>query len=180
MYIFVFNWTPTFSGGNVAPPYGLIFASFMVACMGGSSLFTILSRSSSPNDIVRGLTLASAAALAIPMLTENKAVILAAFLVFEGCVGLYWPSIGTVKSRIVPEEVRATVYNIFRVPLNAVVVTVLLNNMSTATAFFWCAIMLAGAFIAAMLLNKIVMHTVAARKAEDLEDGSSLMAAREN
>jgi len=72
------------------------------------------------------------------------------------------------------------VYNIFRVPLNAVVVTVLLNNMSTATAFFWCAIMLAGAFIAAMLLNKIVMHTVAARKAEDLEDGSSLMAAREN
>jgi len=110
MYIFVFNWTPTFSGGNVAPPYGLIFASFMVACMGGSSLFTILSRSSSPNDIVRGLTLASAAALAIPMLTENKAVILAAFLVFEGCVGLYWPSIGTVKSRIVPEEVKTSAF----------------------------------------------------------------------
>jgi len=30
MYIFVFNWTPTFSGGNETPPYGLIFASFMV------------------------------------------------------------------------------------------------------------------------------------------------------
>jgi hypothetical protein len=27
--------------------------------------------------------------------------------VFLRCVGLYWPAIGTVKSRLVPEEVRA-------------------------------------------------------------------------
>ena len=34
---------------------------------------------------------------------------------------MYWPSIGTVKSQVVPEESRATIYNIYRVPLNAIV-----------------------------------------------------------
>ena len=72
------------------------------------------------------------------MYSRSKEATLASFLVFEGCVGLYWPAIGTVKSRLVPEEVRATVYNLFRVPLNGVVVTVLLNNMDSATAFFFC------------------------------------------
>ncbi len=69
--------------------------------MGGSSLFALLSRRMTPDAIVRGLTLAAAGALAVPMLTQNKAAILAAFLFFEGCVGLYWPAIGTVKSRVV-------------------------------------------------------------------------------
>ena len=42
MYIFVFNWTPALSAGSkTTPPFGLIFSIFMVACMGGSSLFSI-------------------------------------------------------------------------------------------------------------------------------------------
>ncbi len=42
MYIFVFNWTPALSAGSkTTPPFGLIFSIFMVACMGGSSLFAI-------------------------------------------------------------------------------------------------------------------------------------------
>ena len=84
------------------------------------------------------------------MYSRSKEATLASFLVFEGCVGLYWPAIGTVKSRLVPEEVRATVYNLFRVPLNGVVVTVLLNNMDSATAFFFCSLMLLAAFLASL------------------------------
>ena len=57
-YIFVFNWTPSFSGGDKSPPYGLIFASFMVACMGGSSLFAILSRHMSPDAVSRSRPIA--------------------------------------------------------------------------------------------------------------------------
>lgn len=96
------------------------------------------------------LTLVGAVALAVPMYSRSKEATLASFLVFEGCVGLYWPAIGTVKSRLVPEEVRATVYNLFRVPLNGVVVTVLLNNMDSATAFFFCSLMLLAAFLASL------------------------------
>lgn len=43
------------------------------------------------------------------------------FLLFEFCVGIYFPSMGTLKSLLVPERIRATVYNIYRVPLNAIV-----------------------------------------------------------
>ena len=40
----------------------------------------------------------------------------------------------TVKSTVVPEESRATIYNLFRVPLNAVVLGVLLTDLTVARA----------------------------------------------
>ena len=46
MYIFVFNWTPALStSSSASPPFGLIFAAFMVASMGGSSLLRSCRRS---------------------------------------------------------------------------------------------------------------------------------------
>ena len=39
MYIFVFLWTPVLAGSD--PPYGMVFAAFMVAIMIGSSLFSL-------------------------------------------------------------------------------------------------------------------------------------------
>ena len=62
-------------------------------------------------------------------------------------MGIYWPAMGTVRSQVVPEETRATIYNIFRVPLNAIVLGVLLNQMSTLTAFMCCSGMLLIAFV---------------------------------
>ncbi|CAL1152182.1 unnamed protein product [Cladocopium goreaui] len=58
-----------------------------------------------------------------------------AFLIFEFCVGVYFPSIGTVKSELVPERIRATMYNMCRVPLNAVVVGLLLTNLTVIQCF---------------------------------------------
>ena len=42
MYTFVFMWTPTITEHTVGfvPPFGLIFATFMVAVMLGSYLFS--------------------------------------------------------------------------------------------------------------------------------------------
>jgi hypothetical protein len=60
-----------------------------------------------------------------------------AFLVFECCVGIYFPAMGTMKSNIVPEESRAALYNLFRVPLNVIVLGVLLSDMKTSVAFGW-------------------------------------------
>merc|ERR1719231_1270399 len=65
------------------------------------------------------------------------------FLVFEFCVGVYWPTVGTIKSEVVPEEIRATIYNLYRVPLNAVVCGILLNNFSLGQAFTMCTMLLA-------------------------------------
>ena len=67
------------------------------------------------------------------------------FNLFEVCCGLYFPvslvkgptntfptlsliqAIGTLRGRYVPEETRATVMNIFRVPLNLIVVSILVK-----------------------------------------------------
>ena len=149
MYIFVFNWTPALSASaSSAPPFGLIFAAFMVACMGGSSLFAIVSSSVPCEKLLIYVFLVGSGALLLPLLAGSSTVAtLAAFLLFEACVGMYWPAIGTVKSMIVPEETRATIYNIYRVPLNAIVLGVLLNHLSTLTAFSCCAAMLFVAFL---------------------------------
>eukprot|EP00878_Enallax_costatus_P036918 GHUV01041539.1.p1 GENE.GHUV01041539.1~~GHUV01041539.1.p1 ORF type:complete len:102 (-),score=2.04 GHUV01041539.1:665-970(-) len=50
-----------------------------------------------------------------------------AFCVFEVCVGIFWPSMMTMRATYVPEELRATIINMFRIPLNAFVCVVLAN-----------------------------------------------------
>ena len=129
------------------PPFGLIFAAFMVASMGGSSLFAILSAKMRCERILSYVFVCGAISLSLPLFFKSTLMTLVAFLLFEACVGMYWPSIGTVKSQIVPEESRATIYNIYRVPLNAIVLGVLLNHISTLTALTCCSVMLALAFV---------------------------------
>ena len=148
MYIFVFNWTPALSANSpTAPPFGLIFATFMVACMGGSSLFAIGVKRLPAARLLTFVFFVAAVALGLPLLSSGTPVVLFAFLLFEACVGVYWPAMGTVRSQVVPEETRATIYNIFRVPLNAIVLGVLLNQMATSTALTACSGMLCVAFV---------------------------------
>merc|ERR1719482_1128857 len=64
---------------------------------------------------------------------------------FELCVGIYFPSICTLKSEAVPESHRATIYNLFRAPMNAIVVSVLLVNPQLMPTFKLVANMLLGA-----------------------------------
>jgi hypothetical protein len=143
MYIFVFNWTPALSAhSNGPPPFGLIFATFMVACMGGSSLFAIAVKKTSAAQMLKYVFFIASIALASPVFIPGVESTLCAFLLFEACVGIYWPAMGTVRSQVVPEATRATIYNIFRVPLNAIVLSVLLNNMKPQVAFGWCGGML--------------------------------------
>ena len=52
---------------------------------------------------------------------------LVAFCMFEFCVGLFWPSMMKMRAAHVPEEMRATIINFFRIPLNLFVCVVLYN-----------------------------------------------------
>ena len=160
MYIFVFNWTPALSANATSsPPFGLIFATFMVACMGGSSLFAIAVARLTSDRLLAYVLLVASIALGLPLVSTSTASTLCAFLLFEACVGVYWPAMGTVRSQVVPEETRATIYNIFRVPLNAIVLGVLLNQMSTTTAFVYCSAMLLLAFV----LQRVLIRRLAGR-----------------
>jgi hypothetical protein len=42
-------------------------------------------------------------------------------------VGIFWPSMMKLRSQYVPEDLRATILNLFRVPLNLFVCVVLYN-----------------------------------------------------
>jgi hypothetical protein len=69
-------------------------------------------------------------------LTFKGQVQLLAFCLFELCVGIFWPSMMSMRANYVPEELRATIINIFRIPLNAFV-CVVLGNVSTVFRICW-------------------------------------------
>ena len=52
---------------------------------------------------------------------------LVAFCLFEVMVGLFWPSMMKMRAEYVPEEMRSTIINFFRIPLNLFVCLILYN-----------------------------------------------------
>ncbi|KAI9650637.1 hypothetical protein NHQ30_000656 [Ciborinia camelliae] len=130
MYLFVFFWTPflkaTQPASSSSPlPLGMIFASFMASVMLGSLIFTHLSSTFPPLTQTRLLTIVfaiSSSSLLFPLLTNNQHYTFYAFCVFEAMVGMYFPSVGSLKGKWVEDGVRARVYGILRVPLNVFVV----------------------------------------------------------
>ncbi|PAV59627.1 hypothetical protein WR25_08211 [Diploscapter pachys] len=169
MYTFVLEWTPalTQASGGASIPHGYIFASFMVAAMMGSSLFKLFTKYSSPEDFMRFVLLLAAGCLSVPILAPtNSAMIFAAFLLFEGCVGVFWPAMGYLRGIYVPEETRSTTINLFRIPLNLIVVCILLQNFAMASIFKFCVLFL---LLAAGAQHVLCSHTESHR----LESGIS-------
>ncbi|XP_060563650.1 molybdate-anion transporter-like isoform X2 [Ruditapes philippinarum] len=165
MYVFVLEWTPALTppapqyktrdldSEDSAPtiPHGHIFAGFMVSIMIGSSLFKLLMKYTTPESFMRPVLFVAALTLATPILfAGNQLVIFIAFLVFEVCVGMFWPSMSTMRGKYVPEETRATVMNFFRIPLNFIVVLILLQNLDMAVIFQCC--------VAFLLLATVFQH----------------------
>lgn len=151
MYTFVLEWTPALTpavevGTKHAKetiPHGWIFASYMVAVMLGSCLFKFMCKISSVESFMRPVFAVAAVSLAIPIvLPENQTFIFLGFLVFECCVGIFWPALGTMRGKYVPEQIRATVMNIFRIPLNFIVIVILLQDLGLSTVFNCCVVFL--------------------------------------
>jgi len=159
MYSFVFLWTPLLkSVDSSVLPYGLIFAIFMMSCMAGSSIFSIMSAKWHWKVEKIGILvfLASSLSLLVPVLARSAFVTMMSLMLFEVCVGLYWPTIITLKAMYIPGEFRSSIYNVFRVPMNAIVLFVLLSNLEVYTVFFMCAVNLAIAFALQINLNLII------------------------
>ena len=54
-------------------------------------------------------------------------VLMLSLFLFESCVGMYFPTIGTLRSKYFPDSHRTVVMNLFGIPLNVMVVTVFLS-----------------------------------------------------
>eukprot|EP01061_Rhynchopus_euleeides_P002052 TRINITY_DN11563_c0_g1_i1.p1 TRINITY_DN11563_c0_g1~~TRINITY_DN11563_c0_g1_i1.p1 ORF type:complete len:458 (+),score=180.60 TRINITY_DN11563_c0_g1_i1:176-1549(+) len=149
MYTFVFGWTPRLeavgqadTGEKVHLPFGFVFASFMISCSIGATVFNHLSKSGRPEDFMMYVFLAAGLCMAGSVIATSSLVTMLCFCGFEVCVGIFWPSIMSLRSQYLPEEGRATVMNIFRIPLNALVCLVLFNQntLSESDNFKLCAL----------------------------------------
>jgi MFS family permease len=173
MYSFVFLWTPALGPNGEDIPHGMIFATMMVACMVGSSVASrIMSRPDMKVErYMQVVYLISACALAVPVfvksfgfgegvkggpITFEGKIQMLAFLVFEAMVGVFWPSMMKMRSQYVPEEVRSTVMNFFRIPLNLFVCIILYNValFPLSAMFGMCTLFLC---LAAFLQKKLEM-----------------------
>jgi len=149
MFIFVFNWTPAVTEPDAPkPPYGHIFATFMAACMLGSRIFSFAVKYVSIEKIGQAQLAMATCSHLVPLVTTSPTACFCAFLCFELCVGVYFPMIGTLKSSVVPEGSRVTIYNLYRVPMNSIVVITLITQLSLTVAFTCTSLMLGAALFA--------------------------------
>lgn len=167
MYIFVLQWPPAIKaalGSGVSVPFGKIFSCFMVCCMLGSTTFAKISRSTSKlwaEDLMLVmLVLATAAMASATMVGLGGSLVplVGAFFAFEACVGMYFPLIGTLRSRYLPDAYRGVIMNLFSIPLNLIVVAVFLSisKLGLSGAFVCSTTALAGAAVAMFGLRSAV------------------------
>jgi len=173
MYTFVFNWVPMLeplAPSSATPfPHGLVFACFMLCIATGSTAFDLIGRRLDSRHIVLGTLLLSTVVLATPVAVDSFPAVLAAFLVFEGCVGAFNPGCATLRSRIIPESILSTVLNLYRILLNISVVAGTKGSTvaDSSTLFSVCAAALAVATVCQGVLNNDARsHRQAEKKVE--------------
>lgn len=165
MYIFVLQWPPALKaalGAGVAVPFGKIFSCFMVCCMLGSTTFSWLMRQGkAPENIMMGMLLVAAASMTTATtlgIGGSLVPLIASLFAFEACVGMYFPLIGTLRSKYLPDAYRGVIMNLFGIPLNLIVVGVFLSisKLGLAGAFTCSSSALALAAISQFLLKRAI------------------------
>jgi hypothetical protein len=146
MYIFVLQWPPVIAKtigatfANTAKiPYGTIFSCFMACCLMGSTVFSKCVDAKIKNEKSASvMLLMSTVAMAVAASAAKggagtllgmspMVALVASFFVFEAGVGFYFPTIGTLRSKYLPDSSRSVIMNLFGIPLNALVVGVFLS-----------------------------------------------------
>ena len=139
MYIFVLQWPPAIAaavaktfGEGAGTPYGTVFSCFMASCLFGSTLFGQFAKMKGPTTegVTTGMLSIATIAMSTAAFTVSNAAgsglaaLIASFFAFEACVGMYFPSIGTLRSKYIPDSHRSVIMNLFGIPLNVLVVSV--------------------------------------------------------
>ncbi|KNE56576.1 hypothetical protein AMAG_02372 [Allomyces macrogynus ATCC 38327] len=161
MFGFVCLYGPALDALNVLPessgalPFGIIFATFMVFSMAGPSLCGAFPHMPCEPLAVLALILAFTSLLASSV-SESLGCTFITFCVFEMAVGLYFPAISALRSRIIPDSVRGTAMSVFQVPLNLLVVAVLarVGTDPVDQVLQMCAGLCVVGLLAAVLLHK--------------------------
>ena len=141
MYVFILQWPQLVGqavgnmfGASAVTPFGTIFSCFMTCSLLGSLLFTKsiaipqrLTESTAACMLAVSTMSIGLAAVFARAKTTSLAGILGTLLIYETCVGMYFPVIGTIRSKLIPDDQKAIVLSLFGVPLNTFVVLIYLS-----------------------------------------------------
>lgn len=183
MYVFVFMWTPCLKAlapeGNGDLPFGLMFATFMVCCMAGSSTFTILmdKKEIKVEDLAVKILMIASCAFFTAAVSQSETIAFLAMNLFEVAVGMYFPSMGTQKGTIVPEAQRAAIYNIYRIPLNFIVLVSLLTKLTYRQSFAVCGSML---FVGSLLQMRLAKRRLVYSQVSTTDNSETAFAVNAN
>eukprot|EP00667_Euglena_gracilis_P010916 EG_transcript_11126 len=124
-YTFVFMWVPTLQA--VTPerlPTGLVFACFMLSITLGGMLFEqLVEILALERAAVLVYAIATVSMLVPVLLPQNLWAIFLAFLGLEVTVGIFFAASSSMRSKYLPGALQASIMNLFRLPLNVIVVT---------------------------------------------------------
>ncbi|KAI5203667.1 DUF791-domain-containing protein [Aureobasidium subglaciale] len=129
MYMFVFFWSAALSTIHASIdltsplPFGVVFSSYMCAMMIGSIVFTLTPPSTDKAHYVLEMVLTSASiCFLLSVLLKSETLVFLAFCLIEVCVGAYFPSMASLKGRLIQDGSRGRIYGILRLPLNLFVI----------------------------------------------------------
>ena len=134
-YLYLYTSIIRVQGCLCIRSHALLVCIYMQAlCLLGSSVFSKIQAKAQSAVELPATVMLFTAALAMTAATvfgsTSLPVLIAAFFLFEACVGMYFPSIGTLRSKYIPDSHRSVIMNLFGVPLNLIVVSVFLSIKS--------------------------------------------------
>lgn len=171
MNIFVMLWPPTMDaavkkayGETTSTPYGSIFSCMMASCLLGGILFDHLVVSSALGFNTSMVLLTLCATISMCLVTyavenveaDNLIPLTVAFLLFEACVGAYFPSIGVLRCSHYGDANLQLLLTLFQIPTNSIVaiIFVCLQVLGNTRALCLTCIFLGLAAISMLMLRR--------------------------
>ncbi|KAI3384166.1 hypothetical protein SNEBB_008200 [Seison nebaliae] len=150
LFLFVMQWTPVMQRIHTKSSMGLIFTTFMLSAGCGSGLYAVILNQLKcyRKYLFLIISLFASFALIVPIPSSTtEPFVLIAFLVYEFCIGIFWALIADNRSSKMREEIRSTLMNYIRIPVNLAITIFLLTDPSTNFILSVCSISLFSAFI---------------------------------
>mmetsp|Transcript_13911 Transcript_13911/g.20532 ORF Transcript_13911/g.20532 Transcript_13911/m.20532 type:complete len:530 (-) Transcript_13911:88-1677(-) len=135
MNVFILQWPPIIAGAikavfgdGAVTPFGTIFSCFMTCSLLGSLTFgKIIKKKNALTEstafsmlMVSALSMGLGAYFTAGATTSLTGIMIALFL-YELTVGMYFPIIGTLRSKYVPDNNKSVILSLFGIPLNSLV-----------------------------------------------------------
>ncbi|CAF1223798.1 unnamed protein product [Adineta ricciae] len=172
IYIFSIEWTPSIQNAKVwtisdSLPLGFMFSAFMTFNMMGAFTFKALSKRYNVHTYLLAIIMVAMIAVAIVAMFSNiQSLVIFGIFLFEYCVGIYEPSISLLRNQYLPDSVRSTLMNYFRVPRFIFMFSIIIWHFPLSVIFTLCVLMLLLAGVSLLILRNMKQREENQRESE--------------